>query len=64
MVELDEPMPDASRSFNPLVWAEQTKLAKRALIHPEPLSRARAKITFSCVAYFSERLQELLSPQG
>ncbi|MFZ6654726.1 hypothetical protein [Undibacterium sp. TJN19] len=28
-------------------WTEQTKLGKRALIHPEPLSRARAKVTFS-----------------
>ncbi|OEZ61259.1 hypothetical protein [Duganella sp. HH105] len=45
-------------------WAEQTKLAKRALIHPEPLSRARAKVTFSFGVHFAERLQEILPPQG
>lgn len=31
-------------------WGDGTALAKRALIHPDPLSRARAKVTFSFFA--------------
>lgn len=31
-------------------WSESTAIAKRALIHPDPLSRARAKVTFSFFA--------------
>lgn len=42
------------------VWMEQTKNAKRALIHPDPMSRARAKVTFSFAATFSDDLNSLL----
>lgn len=28
-------------------WTESTRTGKRALLHPDPLSRARAKVTFS-----------------
>jgi hypothetical protein len=37
-------------------WMIQTKQGKRALIHPEPLSRARAKVTFSFSADYREKL--------
>ncbi|MRV70632.1 hypothetical protein GJ700_02725 [Duganella sp. FT92W] len=37
-------------------WIAQTKQGKRALIHPEPLSRARAKVTFS---FSKKHLDEL-----
>lgn len=43
-------------------WSEQTKIAKRALIHPDPLSRARAKVTFSFSAQYKEALQPIVLP--
>lgn len=41
------------------LWMEKTKLAKRALIHPEPLSRARAKVTFSFPVEYKDRIGQL-----
>lgn len=41
-------------------WTAQTKQGKRALIHPEPLSRARAKVTFSFSGDYREKLAPAL----
>jgi hypothetical protein len=42
-------------------WSEQTKIAKRALIQPDPLSRARAKVTFSFAGKYNGSLQAIVA---
>lgn len=42
-------------------WTEGTKRAKRALVSPDPLSRARAKVTFAFPAWARDDLQAALS---
>ncbi len=39
-------------------WTEGTRTGKRALLHPEPLSRARAKVTFTFDAEAYEHLMK------
>jgi hypothetical protein len=41
-------------------WMEGTRLAKRALISPEPMSRARAKVTFAFPAWVKDELSDVL----
>lgn len=41
-------------------WTNGTKIAKRALISPDPMSRARAKVTFSFPGWTSLELENLL----
>ena len=45
-------------------WTAQTKQGKRALIHPEPLSRARAKVTFSFSGDYREKLAPALQERA
>jgi hypothetical protein len=54
---------DDALSTNQLLrdkWTEHTKRGKRALINPEPLSQARAKVTFSFPASVKAKLDEIL----
>lgn len=45
-------------------WTEGTGKAKRALISPDPLSRARAKVTFALPAWAREELRDVLTDAG
>ncbi|WP_228893951.1 hypothetical protein [Pseudoduganella aquatica] len=45
-------------------WTTETKRGKHALIQPEPLSRARAKVTFSFSGDYREKLAPALRQPG
>jgi hypothetical protein len=45
-------------------WAHTTRTGKHALIRPEPLSRARAKVTFAFPASAHDSLLGVLAKQG
>ena len=45
-------------------WTEGTGKAKRALISPDPLSRARAKVTFALPAWARGELDDVLTTPG
>lgn len=42
-------------------WTEGTRKAKRALVSPDPLSRARARVTFAFPAWARTELEDLLA---
>lgn len=42
-------------------WTEGTKKAKRALVSPDPLSRARAKVTFAFPAWVATELADIFT---
>lgn len=45
-------------------WREGTRIAKRALISPEPLSGARARVTFSFPPWAREEVARILRSDG
>ncbi|AMP02134.1 hypothetical protein CAter282_4370 [Collimonas arenae] len=45
-------------------WTHSTKTGKHALIRPEPLSRARAKVTFAFPASARASLGDVLTAEG
>lgn len=42
-------------------WMHSTRVAKRALISPDPMSRARAKVTFALPAWARAELRDVLA---
>jgi hypothetical protein len=43
-------------------WTEGTAKAKRALVQPDPLSRARARVTFALPGWAKEALKDIMKP--